>query len=119
MRLAFVFAWIVCLPLFGADVTGKWKGQMGQGRDVVFQLKSDGAKVSGTMSGAEGGSHSITTGESNGNGNDISFTAASEWQSNPVKLLFKGAVNGDEMKLTVSSEGGEWTSEVVAKKSAE
>ena len=117
MRLAIGFACALCLPLFGADVTGNWKGQMGEARDVAFQLKSDGPRVSGTMSGGEGGPHPITTGESKGE--EISFTVASEWQGNPAKLLFKGKVNGDQMKLTVASENGEWSTDVVPKKTSE
>ena len=117
MRLAIAFACVLWLPLFGADVTGQWKGQMGQGGDVAFQLKSDGPKISGTMTGVEGGSHQITTGESKGD--EISFTVASEWQGNPVKLLFKGKVEGDQMKLTVASENGQWSTDVILKKSSE
>ncbi|MEO7144945.1 MAG: hypothetical protein ABI165_15720 [Bryobacteraceae bacterium] len=116
MRLCCVLIWLAALPLVAADVTGKWKGEMGEGREVVFQLKSDGAKVTGTMSGAaEGEPRPITTGESKDD--NISFTVASEWQGNPVKLLVSGTVSGQEMKLTVKSENGEWSTDMVAKKS--
>ena len=43
------------LPLWEADVAGKWKGQMGEThRELVFELKSRGAKISGTVVGPGG-----------------------------------------------------------------
>ena len=109
---------LLTLPLSATELAGKWKGQMESGdRDVVLDLKTDGAKVSGTMSDANGNPRQITEGELKGE--DISLTIASEWQGEPVKLLAKGKVQGDQMKLTLSSEGGEWSTEVALKKVAE
>jgi hypothetical protein len=115
MRLTCLLFLATILPLWAADVTGKWKGQMGEGsREVVLQLKSEGTKVSGTMSGPNGEPRPITQGELNGD--NITLTVASEWQGSPVKLLVKGRVTGNEMKLTVESEGGDWSTELVVKK---
>lgn len=101
--------------LVAADISGKWTGQMSDsGRDVVFQLKSDGSTVTGTMSGPEGEPRPITQGEVKDG--DVSLTVASEWQGQPVKLLVKGKVEGKEMKLTLSSENGEWSTGVTLKK---
>ena len=113
-----IVALLLCLPLLAGSIDGKWSGPMeGADRDVVFQLKTEGAKVTGTMSGAGGESHPITEGALTGD--DISLTVASEWQGSPVKLLVKGKVSGNEMRLTISSEGGEWSTDVVVKKAAE
>ena len=50
-----------------ADVTGKWKGPMeGTGADVVLDLKTDGASVTGTMSDSEGKPRPITKGSLEG-----------------------------------------------------
>lgn len=87
------------------------------GREVVFQLKQDGAKVGGTMSGPGGEPRPITEGELTGD--SISLTVASEWQGSPVKLLVKGKVIGNEMKLTVESEGGDWSTDLTLKKGAD
>lgn len=101
---------------WGAGVSGKWTGQMADSnRDVVLQLKMDGDKVGGTMSGPNGEPRPISKGELKGE--DISLTVDSEWEGQPVKLYIKGKVTGDEMKATISSEGGEWSTEVVLKKS--
>jgi len=115
MRLPGLFALLVTLALAAGDVTGKWKGEMTEGgREVVFQLQSEGSKVSGSMSGPNGEPRPITAGELSGE--NISLTVASEWQGNPVKLLVKGKVAGSEMRVTVESDGGDWSTEVVLKK---
>jgi len=69
------------------------------------------------MSGPGGEPRPITQGQLNGD--NISLTVASEWEGNPVKLLVKGKVAGSEMKLTIESEGGQWTTDLVLKKAAE
>ncbi len=109
---------LAILALLATDVTGKWTGQMSQsGRETTLILKSDGEKVTGTMSGPGGEPRKITSGESKGD--DIALTVASEWQGNPVKLLVKGkVVAGGEMKLVVQSEGGEWSTDLVVRKAA-
>ncbi|MBI3694109.1 MAG: hypothetical protein HY238_04620 [Acidobacteria bacterium] len=50
---------------------------------------------------------------------NIFLAAASEWEGNPAKLLVKGKVAGDQMKLTVEAEGGGWGTETVLKKAAD
>jgi len=114
----YLLLFLTVLPLCAADVSGKWKGQMGDsGREVVFQLKSEGTKVSGTMSGPGGEPRPITQGQLSGV--NISLTIASEWQGNPVKLTAKGKVTGSEMKLTLEAEGGDWSTDLVLKKATE
>ena len=100
--------------LAAAEVTGKWKGQIeGAERETILTLKADGSDVTGTMSGPEGKEHPL---KGTIKGENISFTVDSEWQGSPVKLLVKGTVAGDEMKLDISTEGGEWSSSITAKR---
>ncbi len=102
---------------FAADVTGKWKGRMeATGRDVVFNLKCDGANVTGTMSGADSKGHQITKGKIEGD--KISLTVASEWEGNPVTLEVNGTVSGDTIKMTIGTEDGSWSTEATVKKSS-
>ena len=117
-RLVCLLSLAAVATVWAADISGKWKGQMGEsGREVVFQLRHEGTKVGGTMTSASGEPRPITQGELKGE--DVSLTVASEWQGNPVKLLVKGKVAGNEMKLTVQSEGGDWSTDLVLKKAAE
>ena len=115
MRVVCLFAAAV-LAVPAADVTGKWKGQMESGREAVFDLKQDGTRVTGSMAGPNGEARKITQGELTAD--NISLTVASEWEGNPVKLLVKGKVTGNEMKLSIEAEGGGWGTSAVVKKDA-
>ena len=111
MRLVLAFLTMVAL-VAAADVNGKWKGSMGQG-DAVFTFKAAGSEVTGTMLGGEGKEHPL---RGTIDGDKISFTVDSEWQGNPVKLVAKGTVSGDVMKLEIGTEDGSWGTSVTAKK---
>lgn len=98
-----------------ADVTGKWKGPMeGTGADVVLDLKSDGASVTGTVSDSEGKARPITKGTLDGD--KISLTVASEWQGNPITLVVTGTVSGDTMNLKIQTDDGAWGTDAVVKR---
>jgi hypothetical protein len=100
-----------------ADVTGKWKGPMeGTGVDVVLDLKSDGATVTGTMSDSEGKPRPVTKGSLDGG--KISLTVASEYQGNPITLLVTGTVSGDTMNLKIQTDDGAWGTDAVVKRSS-
>jgi hypothetical protein len=121
MRIA---GFIFCLTLFGcltsplwaADVTGKWDAHSENGPSWIFNLKSDGSKVTGTIQGNDGKDRPINEGKLEGS--DISFSVDSEWQGNPITLVFKGKVTGDEMQLRVDTKDGAWGTDLVAKRSA-
>jgi autotransporter translocation and assembly factor TamB len=110
-----LFACLTSL-LWAADVTGKWNAQSDNGPSWVFNLKSDGGKVTGTMQGNDGKERPINEGKLEGS--DISFSADSEWQGNAITLVFKGKVSGDEMQLRVDTKDGNWGTDLVAKRSA-
>jgi len=121
MRIA---RFIFCLVLFGcltslllaADVTGKWAAQSENGPSWIFNLKSEGSKVTGTIQGNDGKDRPVNEGKLEGSG--ISFSVDSEWQGNPITLVFKGKVSGDEMQLRVDTKDGNWGTDLVAKRSA-
>jgi hypothetical protein len=96
---------------FAADVTGKWKattqGPDGQEMQIIFNLKQDGEKVTGTAEGPMG-EMPITEGKISGD--EISFTVS----AGDMKIVHKGTVSGDEMKLKV--EIGEQTMDMTAKR---
>ena len=106
------------LPALAADIDGKWKGQIeGADEETVFQLKAEGSSVTGWMSGPGGQKHSISKGELKAD--ELSLTIASEWQGSPITLLFKGKISGSEIKGTLGTEGGEWSTDLVLKKAAD
>ncbi len=90
-----------------ADVNGKWTAQMpgrdGQTRDVSYNFKADGDKLTGSMSFAQG---DLEIKEGKVSGSDISFKVPVEFGGNAFVLVFKGTVSGDQIKFTRSREGG-------------
>ncbi|OYW12282.1 MAG: hypothetical protein B7X34_02055, partial [Acidobacteriia bacterium 12-62-4] len=63
------------LSVFGADLTGKWKGSMpgrdGNAREISFNFKAEGAKLTGTMMGPMGNEIEISDGKVDAQ--DVSF----------------------------------------------
>jgi hypothetical protein len=118
--LCFVFCLTLlgCLTslLWGANVTGKWAAQSEDGPSWAFNLNSEGAKVTGTIQASDGKDRPIKEGKLEGS--DLSFSVDSEWQGNPITLVFKGKVTGDEMRLRVDTKDGNWGTDLVAKRAA-
>lgn len=111
MKLLAVFATLMlAVAAFAADVTGKWKatseGPNGQ-MDIVFDLKADGNKLTGTATTPMG---EMPISEGTVDGDNITFTVAAD----QFKVVHKGTVSGDEMKLKV--EMGDQTMEMTAKR---
>ncbi|MBI5084317.1 MAG: hypothetical protein HZB13_06950 [Acidobacteria bacterium] len=98
---------LVAGALFAADVTGKWTAQVpgrnGQTREQTFNLKADGEKLSGTLSGGQGGETAIADGKISGA--TISFTVTRQMGDNSMKFTYTGTVAGDEIKF--KREGGQ------------
>jgi hypothetical protein len=93
-----------------ADLPGKWKaateGPNGE-MVIVFTFKLDGKKITGTAEG-QMGTMPITEGTLEGDA--IEFTVATD----QFKVVHKGTVSGDEMKLKVDI--GERSMEMTAKR---
>ncbi len=102
---------------WAADVAGRWKAQLeGQNgtRTIVFQFKTDGDKLTGTVSGLRDKELPVTEGKVAGD--TVSFAVNSEWQGNPIKLVYQGKVSGGEIRFTMGTEDGGWSTELVAKR---
>jgi hypothetical protein len=102
------FALIAVVQAAGADVTGKWTAQVpgrnGQTREQTFNLKADGDKLTGTVSGMQGNQMDISDGKIDGS--NISFNVTMSFNGNEMKMSYKGVVSGDEIKFTRTREGG-------------
>ena len=108
---------LLAMTAFAADVTGKWTGQMptrnGDTREVTFNLKAHGDKLSGTMGGPQG---DIEIKDGKISGDTISFKTNLEFNGNAFVLIFKGTVSGDQIKFTRGREGADQTQEFTAKR---
>jgi hypothetical protein len=107
-----------------ADVTGTWVaemafpaggpgggggGGMGGGPQgpmkFTFNLKADGANLTGTMVNPMGRENPISEGKIEGD--NVSFVVKSQsMQGNEVKTTYSGKIAGDELTLTMKREGG-------------
>ena len=110
-RLVFLSACVVltvAVLAAASDLTGKWVAQVpgrdGQTRETTFNFKAEGEKLTGTVSGRQGDT-AISDGKIKGD--EISFTVVANFQGNEVKLLYKGKVTGDEIKISRTREGGD------------
>jgi hypothetical protein len=91
-----------------ADVTGKWTAQVpgrdGQTREVTFNFKQDGEKLTGTMSGMQA---DIELKDGVVKGDDISFNTVMSMGGNEIQMTYKGKIAGEEIKFTRTREGGD------------
>ena len=104
-------------PAFAADATGKWTGKFDTqdgSHELTFNLKVDGAKLTGTVVGLR--EKDVTVDEGKVEGATITFSAMSEWEGNPIKLVYKGEVGADEIKITMGTDDGSWSTEFTAKR---
>ena len=130
---------VVAFALMAADVTGKWVAEQpgrngGPARQITFDLKADGATLTGTMTGGMGGGGRRGSGGGGGgaaapqareisdgkvDGNNISFTVKVEFNGNTMVSKYEGTLSGDELKLKVTRDGqnGPTTTELTAKRS--
>ena len=94
--------------MFAADVTGAWKGDVkgpnGDSLQLTFNFKQDGAKLTGTVNGP-GGDIDISDGKVDGD--KISFTVS----FNGTIIQHKGAISGDQIKLTTKTNDPNFPSE--------
>ena len=86
------------------SATGVWQGsisgQDGNSMTVAFDLKQDGSKLTGTVTGPQGDPMPIENGKVDGNkvSFDVSF--------NGMTITHEGTMDGNKMTLTTKSDGG-------------
>jgi hypothetical protein len=101
--------------LFAADVAGKWTAEMqgrdGQKRVQTFDLKTEGDKLTGTVSSPMG-ERQIVDGKVSGD--DLSFAIEVEFNGEKRKIEYTGKIVGDELKM--KSGTGERVREFTAKR---
>jgi len=89
-----------------ADLAGKWSGDVpgrgGATAPATFKFKVDGEKLTGTMAGAQG---ELPVQEGKVTGNQVSFSTTIDAGGNSIKILYKGTMNGDQLKMTREREG--------------
>jgi hypothetical protein len=106
-RLFLALTVLFALTISAADVNGKWSaqvpGRQGQTRDATFTFKSDGDKLTGSMTGFQGNEIPISEGKVSGD--TISFVVTIERGGNTIQQTYTGHVAGDEIHF--KREGGQ------------
>jgi len=106
-RLALVVGiMLLAVPAFAADVDGKWAGSVDTPMGTVpvgFTFKSDGATLTGTTLGPDGGEIAIKDGKVDGN--KISFIVELDFGGMSLVLNYSGVVSPAEIKFTLDVMG--------------
>lgn len=92
---------LLAVPAFAADVDGKWAGTVSTPMGdlpVAYEFKADGATLTGTTLGIDGGQVAIKDGKVDGN--NISFSVTLDFGGMPLELTYKGVVSPTEIKIT-------------------
>ncbi len=88
---------------FAADITGKWTGNFGD-MTISFEFKQDGGTLTGTAQGPQG--DPIPLKEGKVEGDKISFLVVIDAGGGEMKIKHQGTIKGDEIALSVKTEGG-------------
>jgi len=107
LQLGTLFA-LAALSIFAADPTGTWAaslpGRNGATMTVTFNLKADGGKLTGSVSGMRGDTE-ISDGKIDGD--NVMFNVVREYNGNKMVQSYKGVIEGDTIHFTVVREGGQ------------
>jgi hypothetical protein len=107
-----LFTTIALMGLFvigaaAADVNGKYAAETTGRRGpqtIVFDLKTDGGAVTGTVSGRGPDPAKIENGKIDGD--TLTFSVTMNMQGNAMKMNYTGKVSGDSIEFTAEMEGG-------------
>jgi hypothetical protein len=96
--------WVAEIPAFGGGPGGGGPGGGQQGpRQIIFNLKADGATLTGTVKSPRG-ENEIVDGKNEGD--KVSFAVKRPgFQGNEITIKYEGTVSGDELTLKMSFEG--------------
>jgi hypothetical protein len=118
LRIACSLALLLAVAM-AADISGKWTGDMpGRGGDTApttFTFKVDGEKLTGSVAGAQG---DMPIQEGKIAGNQISFSTTFDAGGNSIKILYRGTLSGDQMKMTRERDGSGQPREFTIKRSS-
>ena len=102
LLLSVVIMAAVAAVAFAADVTGTWTAtfdtQVGA-QKYTYTLKVAGNKLTGKAKSELAGVETEIV-EGTVNGDDISFVENLNFQDMPLRIVYKGKVSGDDLKLT-------------------
>src|SRR3954462_10106131 len=93
-------------PARAADVDGKWSGSLDTPLGTVnvgFNLKAEGATLTGTTTGADGADIAIKNGKIDGD--KISFVVSLDFGGMALDLNYTGVVKPGQLDMTIDVLG--------------
>ena len=98
MSIALVFAFVA--SALAADITGTWKAsfdtQIGV-QNYTYTFKVEGSKLTGHVKSEYS---DVDIQEGTIKGDDITFVESFDFQGMPLRIVYKGKISGDEIKLS-------------------
>jgi len=97
-------------PLRAADVDGKWSGSIDTPMGAIpieFNFKADGATLTGSMGGPDGGQIPIKNGKIDGN--KISFNVSVDFGGMTLDFVYTGSLSGDTLQMSSDFMGMPFT----------
>lgn len=108
---------ISAISALAADIDGKWKGQLpgrdGNMREISFDFKADGTKLSGSMQGFRG---DVPISEGKIENGAIQFKVSTNMGGSPMVMNYQGNLSGSELKMKMASENSPRSVEFQLKK---
>src|SRR5215510_7945984 len=90
----------VSIVVFAADITGTWTAsfdtQIGV-QNYTYTFKVEGSKLTGH---AKSEYADVDIQEGTIKGDDITFVESFDFQGMPLRIVYKGKISGDEIKLS-------------------
>jgi hypothetical protein len=97
---------VAATPARAADVDGKWAGSLDTPMGAVnvgFNLKAEGATLTGTTTGPDGADIAIKNGKIDGD--KISFVVSLDFGGMALDLNYTGVVKPDQLDMTIDVLG--------------
>ncbi len=101
---------LAAVPARAADVDGKWSGSIDTPMGAInvgFTFKADGATLTGTTTGPDGGDVAIKNGKIDGD--RISFVVSLDFGGMAFDLNYTGVVKPDTVQMTADFMGMPFT----------
>jgi hypothetical protein len=114
---------MAAVAMLAADIDGKWTSEIaGRGRDgevkiaTTFDLKASGETLTGSVStaGPRAGTVEIMDGKITGN--KFTFKTKQTTQKGDMVMVWEGTIEGATLKGSRTREGGNRSTEFVAKR---
>jgi hypothetical protein len=121
-HLVLTFALLFVLPAIiaaAAEVSGVWQAWMpgcagAPSRLAIFKFTSNGRKLNGIITGLQ--DHEVAISDGKVCGECVSFAVNTEFDGNPMRLLYLGRISGGGMRMLMQPEGAANAGEFTARK---